>query len=143
LSDEKRKHFPKNFVRFLGYTLYNARKYAGANDLDLAKAHFNFAQQIPDTVKTYIKQDIRSHLTDKQLREPIGGKAVMHSHSTLPSMAQKYHLPIWQVPTSDNLESSDKSTISGNRATYESTCEKYHEFAAAVVERLGTLNEND
>ena len=139
LSNEKRSIFPKRFVQFLGFTIYNARRYTGNNDWDLATAHYNFAQQIPETVKKYIKKEIRSHLTDKQLSTPIGGTAVMHSHATLPSMAQKYHVPIWKVPSCGGLESADKSTISGNRATYERTQEKYHTFANDVLNRLEAL----
>jgi cellulose biosynthesis protein BcsQ len=139
LSTEKRSFFPEDFVRFLGFTIYNARKYTGTNAWDLATAHFNFAQQIPETIESYIKQDIRSHLSDTELATPIGLTAVMHSHSTLPSMAQKYHLPIWRVPSYPYLETTDKSTIAGNRATYERTQQKYHEFAKDVLERLDTL----
>ena len=91
-------------------------------------------------MKSYIKKDIRSHLSDSQLAKPIGGMSVMHSHSTLPSMTQKYHLPIWKVPSCNWLESADKSTIAGNRATYEGTKEKYHTFAKDVLERLETLD---
>jgi cellulose biosynthesis protein BcsQ len=50
LSDEKRANFPANFVRFLGFTIYNARKYTGNNEWDLATAHYNFAQEIPKTM---------------------------------------------------------------------------------------------
>lgn len=141
LSSEKRSHFPDEFVRFLGFTIYNARKYSGSNDWDLATAHYNFAQQIPETVNSFIKEEIRSHLSSEQLAAPIGGTAVMHSHSTLPSMAQKYHEPIWKVPTQSNLEGTDKSTIAGNRATYEATRAKYKLFARDVLERLDTLDE--
>jgi cellulose biosynthesis protein BcsQ len=141
LSDEKRAQFPSQFVRFLGFTIYNARKYSGLNDWDLALAHYNFAQQIPETIIAYVKKEIRSHLSEDQISNPIGGKSVMHSHSTLPSMAQKYHVPIWQVPSFQNLEASDKSTVSGNRATYENTQAKYHEFAKDVLVRLKTLDD--
>jgi cellulose biosynthesis protein BcsQ len=141
LSDEKRSYFPHNFVRFLGFTIYNARKYTGNNDWDLATAHYNFAQEIPETIKRYITEEIRSHLSNEQLSTPIGDKSVMHSHSTLPSMAQKYHAPIWRVPSCNNLESLDKSTVSGNRATYEGTQEKYHIFARDVVARIETLDD--
>jgi hypothetical protein len=142
LSDEKRANFPKRFVQFLGFTVYNARRYTGTNEWDLATAHYNFAQQIPETVKKYIKNEIRAHLTDDQLQTPIGGKAVMHSHSTLPSMAQKYHVPIWKVPSCESLEPSDKATVSGNRATYEGTQEKYHSFANDVLSRLKALPDD-
>ena len=142
LSDEKRSHFPTNFVRFLGFTIYNARKYTGHNDWDLATVHYNFAQEIPGTIKKYVKDEIRSHLSNEQLSAPIGSKSVMHSHSTLPSMAQKYHVPIWRVPSCDSLEPSDKSTISGNRATYEITQGKYHIFAKDLLERIETLDDD-
>lgn len=141
LSDDKRGHFPKHFVRFLGFTIYNARKYTGSNEWDLATAHYNFAKQIPDTIKSYIKKEIRAHLSTEQISEPIGGVGVMHSHSTLPSMAQKYHVPIWLVPSASNLEASDKSTVSGNRATYESTREKYHAFAQDVLSRIDAIED--
>jgi cellulose biosynthesis protein BcsQ len=140
LSSEKRSYFPDEFVRFLGFTIYNARKYTGSNGWDLAKAHYNFAQQIPQTVKSFIKKEIRSHLSTDQLAAPIGDTSVMHSHSTLPSMAQKYHLPIWKVPQCPYLEGTDKSTIAGNRATYEATQTGYHSFAKDVLERLDTLD---
>lgn len=140
LSVEKRANFPDDFVKFLGFTIYNARRYAGNNDWDLATAHFNFAKKIPETINNFIKPEIRSHLTESQLCSPIGGTAVMHSHSTLPSMAQKYHLPIWKVPSSQHLESLDKSTIAGNRSTYEATQLKYHDFAKGVLKRLETLD---
>ncbi len=140
LSNEKRSHFPDDFVRFLGFTIYNARKYAGNNDWDLATAHYNFAQQIPTTVKSYIKKEIRSHLSEREIANPVGGSAVMHSHATLPSMAQKYHQPIWKVPSFGGLEAVDKSTIAGNRATYEGTRGRYHEFAKDVLKRLETLD---
>lgn len=140
LSNEKKSQFPEEFVRFLGFTIYNARRYSGSNDWDLAGAHFNFAQQIPATVRKYIKKEVRSHLSPSQLAEPIGSTSVMHSHSTLPSMAQKYHLPIWKVPSCVSLEKSDRSTIAGNRAIYEGTREKYYDFARDVLERLETLD---
>jgi cellulose biosynthesis protein BcsQ len=140
LSSGKRSYFPDDFVRFLGFTIYNARRYSGSNDWDLATAHYNFAQQIPSTVKSYIKKEIRSHLSQDQLASPIGGTSVMHSHATLPSMAQKYHLPIWKVPSYGGLEAADKSTIAGNRATYEGTRLRYHSFAKDVMKRLETLD---
>ncbi|NPU15156.1 AAA family ATPase [Bradyrhizobium sp. 83002] len=139
LSVEKRSNFPEDFVRFLGFTIYNAKKYGGTNEWDLATAHYNFAKQIPTTIKQYIKKEIRSHLSSSQLETPIGETAVMHTHSTLPSMAQKYHLPIWKVPSAQ-LEGSDRATIAGNRATYEGTRLKYQQFAKDVLNRLSTLD---
>lgn len=41
ISDEKRNKFPKKFVQFIGYTIYNAKKYDnGSNRYKLANAHY-------------------------------------------------------------------------------------------------------
>ena len=90
LSDAKLTYFPKNIVSFLGFTIFNARKYTGVSKWDLSLAHHNYAEQIPATVRKYIDPDHRKHLTELQLEESIGETAVMHSYSTLPNMAQKY-----------------------------------------------------
>lgn len=140
LSDEKRKNFPNKFVRFIGYTIYNARKYSGGlNDWDLARAQFNYAKQIPDTIRSFMKIEIREHLPDDLLEKPIGGTSVMHSHATMANMAQKYRVPIWKVPEITNLESSDVSTISGNSARYKETRAHYLKFAKDTLLRIATL----
>lgn len=140
ISDEKRTKFPSNFVRFLGYTIYNAKKYTGITPWDLALAHYNYAQQIPAIIEANISPEVRSHLSQGQASSPIGMTSVMHSHNTLPNMAQKYKHPIWQIPSLTNLDPSDKSTIFGNRAIYEGTRERYIEFANSFLERINTLN---
>ena len=139
LSTTKREGFPNRFVQFLGFTIYNAKKYAGQNEFDLAAAHYNYAQRIPATIEEHIRSDTRAHLHTDQIRRPIGGTSVMHTHSTLPNMAQKYRQPIWEVPSNPNLESSDVSTIRGNRARYESTRAAYMDFAEDLLARLATL----
>ncbi len=140
ISEDKRTKFPQNFVRFLGYTIYNAKKYTGNTEWDLARAHYNYAQQIPRVIETYISPEVRSHLSDEQVNTPIGLKAVMHSHNTLPNMSQKYKEPIWKIPSLTNLDVEDKSTIMGNRAIYEETRDRYVEFANHFLERTETLN---
>lgn len=140
ISDDKRNRFPQNFVRFLGYTIYNAKKYTSANTpWDLAQAHYNYAQQIPQTVERYISEDVRGHLSAEQANSPIGETSVMHSHNTLPNMAQKYKAPIWLIPSLQNLEPTDRGTIMGNRGTYEATRDRYIEFANSFLERISTL----
>ncbi len=138
LSTEKRKNFPENYVRLLGFTIYNAKKYAGTNEWDLAVGHFNYAKQIPGAISRFISKNIREHLTEEMLGNPIGGKATMHTHNTLPGMAQKYHCPIWKVP-SQTLESSDATTVQGNRAVYEATHQAYETFATDLLKRMETL----
>ncbi len=136
LSDEKRGLFPSEFVKFLGFTVYNARKYTGKPPWDLAQAHYNYAQQIPGTIEEFIPKSVRADVPPEVLKKPVGETAVMHSHNTLPSMAQKYKCPIWKVPAHAPLDAEDQSTVSGNRMQYEATRERYLEFAAAVLERL-------
>lgn len=140
LSDEKRKAFPLKYVRLLGFTIYNAKKYSGGKPWNLATAHYNYAKQIPDAIKQFIRPEVRDILSDDLLANPVGEMAIMHTHNTLPSMAQKYHLPMWKVPSYPSLDSSDVSTVLGNRSIYEGTREKYIEFAKDLLQRMNALN---
>jgi hypothetical protein len=140
VSEEKQKRFPSQFVRFLGFTIFNARKYTtDKNPWNLAQAHYNYAKQIPDTVKLFIPEDLRNQLNADLLENPIGVTSIMHSHATMPSMAQKYRLPIWKVPSCPQLDPSDKPTITGNRAIYEATKPNYTKFAKDLLNRLSLL----
>lgn len=142
LSDAKLSHFPENFVNFLGFTIFNARRYVNASEWDLSQAHQTYAKQIPATIQEYVDPDYRKHLTPEQLEDPVGGSAVMHSYSTLPNMAQKYRTPMWKVPSCDNLEIVDKSTISGNRQSFKDTQIRFHTFAKDLLTRLEQLEVN-
>jgi hypothetical protein len=64
----------------------------------------------------------------------------MHTHNTMPAMAQKYHCPMWRVPSAA-LESEDTSTVSGNRGPYEATQDRYHAFAKDLLSRLYSLKQ--
>lgn len=139
LSDEKRKNFPENFVRLLGFTVYNAKKYAGATPWNLATAHYNYAMKIPDAIRTFIRPEVRDHLPEDVWSHPIGEMAIMHTHNTLPTMAQRYHAPMWKVP-GQNLDADDAGTIRGNRAIYEATEDKYAEFARDLLKRINALD---
>ncbi|MBN9285639.1 MULTISPECIES: ParA family protein [unclassified Flavobacterium] len=140
ISEDKRTKFPVNFVRFLGYTIYNAKKYSGITPWDLALAHYNYAKRIPETIEEFISPEVRNHLTPEQANTPIGLTAVMHSHNTLPNMVQKYKHPIWKIPSLTTLEKTDRSTILGNRKIYEATRNSYIAFAKSFLERVITLN---
>lgn len=140
LSDAKRESLPQKNVRFIGFTIFNAKRYATTkNPWDLAKAHYHYAQQIPKTICDFLPTDVYNHLSADQLAEPIGGTAIMHSHSTLPSMAQKYKCPMWGVPSNPDLYQDDRGTIIGNRARFEATQAAYQEFAKDILNRLTTL----
>jgi hypothetical protein len=141
ISEEKRNRFPENFVRFLGFTIYNAKKFEGITKWDLAKAAYYYAEKIPPTIEEFIRADIREHLTKDMINEPIGGTAVMHTHNTLPTMAQKYKNPIWKVPSLLELEPGDINTIKGNRSIYERTKNKYIEFAQDLLTRISYLDK--
>lgn len=141
LSDRKRSSFPSHFVKFLGYTIYNARKYAGQNEYDLATAHYGYAKNLPAIIASKIPKDCYSHLLDDVVSQPIGGTAIMHSHTTLPAMAQKYRVPIWDVPSHTGLMAEDKSTVSGNRASYIEKKAMYHSFASDLLSRMDTLED--
>ena len=144
LSQEKRNYFPENFVTFLGFTIFNAKKYSGSrNPWNLSQAHYHYAEQIPETIRKHVHSDLRQHLTDDELQDPIGGLAIMHSHSTLPAMAQKYRTPIWNVPNCSNLDSEDRPTIAGNRKRYETTQQGYHIFAKNLITRMQKLETGD
>lgn len=144
ISVEKRKRFPNDFVRFLGYTIYNAKKYSrqSSNPWNLAQAHYNYAQQIPNIIEHFIVEDIRKHLTSEMVHNPIGGIAVMHTHNTLPNMSQKYKLPIWNIPDCPYLEKVDKATVAPNaQSVYRASKAKYEEFATEFLARIATLGE--
>ena len=142
LSDVKRSRFPSKFVRFLGYTIYNAKKYTKRiNEWDLARAHYNYAKQIPEMIRTHISEEVRAHLIEEQVTDPIGGKAVMHTHNTAAAMAQKYKCPIWEVPDCQSLEQEDKGTILLNKdVSYINLREKYIDFATDFINRINTLD---
>ncbi|KQY53125.1 cobyrinic acid a,c-diamide synthase [Rhizobium sp. Root491] len=138
LSDAKRKQFPEKFVKLIGYTIYNAKRYTGlGNDLDLATAHYHYAQQIPKTIAKFIAAENALPFSEI-LTGSIGGKAVIHSHNTFPSMSQKYHAPMWRLPAME-LQSDDSSTIGGNRKKYEETQTSYHAFAKDFLQRVNEL----
>lgn len=139
ISEEKRNAFPRNFVSFLGYTIYNAKKYGGVgNKWDLAHAHYNYASQIPATIQSHIDENLRVHLDAELLSAPIGGGSVMHTHNTFPTMAQYYHVPMWKVPEIE-LEEEHKNTIHGAKGKYVETRQSYIEFCNDLLIRLQLL----
>ena len=63
----------------------------------------------------------------------------MYPHVAVPTMAQKYKMPIWKVPSCDNLDTDDKETIFVNRHRHEKTQQGYHIFAKDLLMRLQQL----
>lgn len=141
LPDAKRNQFPKNFVKMMGYTIYNARRYAGENNyLDLARAHQNYARQIPDTIRTFIQPQNILEIDGVDTSVSIGNNAIIHSHNTFPSMAQKYHCSMWKVPNMPHIEDDDRNTITGNRQKYFNIRDAYVTFAQDFLKRAEYLD---
>jgi cellulose biosynthesis protein BcsQ len=150
ISEDKRSKFPEKFVQFLGFTIYNAKKYtSGNNEYNLADAHNYYLKQIPDVIETHIKQCNRNHLSDEMLHQPIGDSSVAHTHNTYPSVAQALRCPMWKVPEKyKNLSkeirtSLEENSIQVNRGSYNlyrNTKQIYISFAESLLERIRTLD---
>lgn len=148
ISSEKRSRFPQNFVQFMGYTIYNAKKQSkNLNDYDLAMAHYAYVKRMPETIDKYIKLSNRAPIDD--IMEPIGGTAIMHSHNTFPSMAQALRCPMWLVPekyrwlSENNPEVLEEALVEppnpGFYPSLRETKEKYITFATEIVKRSEVL----
>ncbi|UNK29364.1 ParA family protein [Serratia plymuthica] len=139
LSDSKRQYFPNEFVKLLGYTVYNAKKRSDApNELNVALAHYNYAKKIPHTIKNFVPKDCLLNQGNDFFETSMGGNSVIHGHGTLPTMAQKYKAPMWKVPDLPNLE-EEKGTIKGNSKDYYGTRSGYIKLAKDVINRLELL----
>lgn len=142
LSGAKREAFPRKFVRFLGYTLYNAKPRSDSKSvLKIARAHSNYAEQIPETIEEFIDVQNMIDLPGGVTGGSIGQNAVIHTHNTFPSMAQKYHLPMWKLPDQPRLEAADRGTINPNRHKYQETQAAYLEFAEDFLKRVDRLDD--
>ena len=135
----RRTHFPDHFVRFLGYTVYNAKLRTGATKWDMAIAHYDYARQIADMVKTHVPRELSEGISESDLADPIGMTSVMHTHNTFPTHAQKYNCPMWDLPTHEGVAEKDRATIQINRQRYSDTKAAYRKFAQAVVERVDSV----
>lgn len=136
ISADKRKQFPQRFVTFMGYTIYNAKKYSQGKKWNLALAHLGFAEKIPAAIKSHIPLELRNHISDQKLEQPIGEMAVMHTHNTFPALAQQYHVPMWKVPGLSNLQVEHQNTVAGQAQNYRETKDAYRSFATDLLKRL-------
>jgi hypothetical protein len=139
----RRPHLPSSFVGFLGYTIYNAKRREGSSKWNMAIAHYDYARQIPSTIEQHIPSALSVGIASKDLREPIGKMEVMHTHNTYPTHAQKYHRPMWLLPSSKDLEDGDKPTVNTNKDRYLATQAAYQEFALDVIARVNALKKKD
>lgn len=155
ISSEKRAKFPNKFVQFLGYTIYNAKKYnkkgASLNEYDLAQAHYQYASQIPETILDFIKKENRENIEDEMMKRPIGGTNIMHTHNTFPATSQALKCPMWNIPHEWSRLSSSKPEFiedlkakgfehnNGNNGRLVETKDQYINFAEDLIKRLNLL----
>ena len=151
ISTEKRKKFPNKFVQFLGYTIYNAKRYQKTppkNKYNLAQAHYYYVEQIPEVIRNFIKENNRTNLPVDIMELPIGDDAVMHSHNTFPSVAQALKCPMWKVPdvysklvknNPNYLKEIELEVNHGSFGKYRATKQQYEKFATALLTRVESL----
>ena len=140
ISSDKRKLFPKQFVQFLGYTIYNAKKYTKQNSKwNLAQAHLQYAESIPKTIHDHINKELRAKISDKMIAAPIGGEAIMHGHNTFPSLAQHYRVPMWKIPSLHDIEKEHQNTVNGSKNEILKTKKSYEDFANSLLERVDLI----
>lgn len=151
ISSEKRKKFPNKFVQFLGYTIYNAKKYQKVppkNKYNLAQAHYYYVEQIPEVIRKFIKEGNRTNLPIETMELPIGGDSVMHTHNTFPSVAQALKCPMWKVPdvysslvknNPSYLKEIELEVNHGSFGKYRATKEQYRKFAIYLLSRVESL----
>lgn len=155
ISEEKRSKFPSNFVQFLGFTIYNAKKYTRDNEpfneYNLAQAHFQYVKQIPKTITEFIQESNRARIPDQLIAKPIGGSSIIHSHNTFPAMAQALKCPMWRVPeVYARLENNDPEYLAflnqngfeynrGNNGRLREIGENYITFTTDLLTRINAL----
>lgn len=149
ISDNKIAKFPKKFVQFIGFTIYNAKKYTAQknpNPYNLAAAHYRYAELIPETIRENIREQ-NIALIDN-VYNPIGDSSVMYTHNTYPSVAQALKCPMWAVPDvytemrQKNPEYLDENQISVNNglfSNYRDTLGAYKRFANDLIIRMEAL----
>jgi cellulose biosynthesis protein BcsQ len=155
ISEEKRSKFPLHFVQFLGYTIYNAKKYTRDsepfNEYNLAQAHYQYVNRIPEMIMQFIQESNRTTVSPEIISRPIGGDSIIHSHNTFPAMAQALKCPMWRVPeTYAKLEKTDPDYFTllnqngfeynrGNNGRLREIGEKYKMFTNDLLTRINSL----
>lgn len=148
LKNGKKEMYDFPFVKFLGYTIFNAKKYTGANDLDLAKGNYYYAQQIAESIQKDIAKDIT---IGEDVDKNIGDKSIMHTHNIHPNFAQRLKTPIWNLGScnfeayvekypeeADDIKSY-KQTMPLQKAPFEQIKQGYEIFANDLLERVKLL----
>lgn len=150
LSTSNIERFPKKFVQFLGFAIYNAKKYSsGNNEYNLAASHYQYVKKIPNEIKSHIRVENRELLSEEEIQTPLGIKSILHTHNTFPSIAQALRCPIWAIPSTYKEvhsnpykwekvkeEMGDDFTVNqGAFGLMSQTKDHYVSFASEVVNR--------
>lgn len=156
ISEKNRAKFPNKFVQFLGYTIYNSKKYTNsksttpANKYNLAQAHYQYVLRIPSTIQEFIKNPNRINV--QNIDEPIGGESIIHTHNTFPAMAQALKCPMWKVPEKyTEFQSSKPEYIQflkengfeynrGNNGRLQSLKHNYEDFTRDLIDRIRAID---
>jgi cellulose biosynthesis protein BcsQ len=133
------KDFQKSFVNFLGYTIFNAKSYKNYNKWDLSQAHYNYVLRFPKAIEESFNAIPTKPIPNDIIKEPIGDIAIMHTHNTFPSQAQKYKCPMWELPNAA-LESGDYA-LKANKVKFEKIKQAYAAFAIDLLKRVATYLE--
>lgn len=151
ISDNKISRFPKKFVQFIGFTIYNAKKYTSQknnNEFNLASAHSRYASLIPVTISKNIRKENTVPIASGRIAKPIGGLSVMYTHNTYPSVAQGLKCPMWEVPkvymemkknNPKYLEENQIEVNNGSFNNYQKTRDSYVAFAKDLIARVEKL----
>ena len=105
----------------------------------MAIAHYNYARQIPNVVAEHMPVELSTGIEPGMLEDPIGEQSVMHTHNTYPALAQKYHAPMWKLPSTTVIEQEDLATVRPNAERYIATKEAYIQFALDLITRLSKV----
>lgn len=151
ISSNKIAKFPRKFVQFIGFTIYNAKKYTASknpNKYNLATAHYRYALLIPRTIKQHIRHENIAAIPDCKIEQPIGNLSVMYTHNTYPSVAQALKCPMWKVPevyakmrihNQNYLAENQIEVNNAQSGSFRETLAGYTEFAKDFIERAGVL----
>jgi cellulose biosynthesis protein BcsQ len=151
ISTNKTAKFPRKFVQYIGFTIYNAKKYTAnknSNEYDLATAHYRYALLIPKTIGENIKPNNIADIKQSIIENPIGETSVMYTHNTFPSVAQSLKCPMWSVPEKysymkttnpDYLDENQIDINHGQFSNYRNTLNDYKSFASDFISRTEVL----
>jgi cellulose biosynthesis protein BcsQ len=151
ISNSKIARFPDRFVQFIGFTIYNAKKYTATknpNPYNLASAHYRYALLIPKTIKENIRKQNIAKISDEIISRPIGGLSVMYTHNTYPSVAQGLKCAMWKVPeifsemrenNPQYLQENQIEFNTGASGKYKETLDAYKAFAEDFITRVEVL----